>query len=572
MRLIVVRGEGDGANALETSVLRYALSARPLPDVILDGAYRLCSPIEGGSDFSELTGGAGRSNAVWVVPASWRTDAADDAEQDSRCMAAEEFDLQQIGDIRRHPWLMISNGRFAAHVSDDLSDRLLARTSSDVLVMTAVPGLLAYQERIRLAETGELVGYRRLYRDAMEPVPLPVDWPHHLLIRSAHAGAVLSDGLPREFGEMIARCRARGASVEAVSMAGSVIDLASLDGLLALSDMVLTHGPPRGAARKVSFGRQVYAYGGDQHVSRDARFVGPVLLGRGVCIEPGAVIVGPSILCDGCTVGRGALVDSSIVGPRVAVRPDHAFHRCVVSDPDDGTASERFCSPQAPRFATKPLCPTRQTVFRTWPRFSYPGCFKRIVDVIVASIVLILFAPVVPLIALAIKINSPGPVFFRDKRQGLHGRPFNCVKFRTMRVGAAEIQDKLRFVSEVDGPQFKMADDPRISTVGRFLRETYLDEIPQFVNVLCGQMSIVGPRPSPESENTLCPSWRDARLSVRPGITGLWQVYRTREPFKDFQEWIYYDTKYVQELSPQMDLWVCWCTFRKMVANFIRQF
>lgn len=572
MRLIVVRGEGDGAKTLETSVLRYALSARPLPDVILDGAYRLCNPIDGGSGFSGLTGGTERSNTVWVVPASWRTDAADDAEQDSRCMAAEEFDLQQIGDIGRHPWLMISNGRFAAHVSDDLSDRLLARTSSDVLVMTAVPGLLAYQERIRLAETGELVGYRRLYRDAMEPVPLPVDWPHHLLIRSTHAAAVLSDGLPREFGEMIARCRTRGANVEAVCMAGSVIDLASLDGLLALSDMVLTHGPPRGAARRISLGRQVYAYGGDQRVSRDARFVGPVLLGRGVCIEPGAVIVGPSILCDGCTVGRGALVDSSIVGPRVAVRPDHAFHRCVVSHPDDGTASERICSPQATRFATKPLCPTRQTVFRTWPRFSYAGCFKRIVDVIVASIVLILFAPVVPLIALAIKINSPGPVFFRDKRQGLHGRPFNCVKFRTMRVGAAEIQDKLRFVSEVDGPQFKMADDPRISTVGRFLRETYLDEIPQFVNVLCGQMSIVGPRPSPESENTLCPSWRDARLSVRPGITGLWQVYRTREPFKDFQEWIYYDTKYVQELSPQMDLWVCWCTFRKMVANFIRQF
>ncbi len=167
------------------------------------------------------------------------------------------------------------------------------------------------------------------------------------------------------------------------------------------------------------------------------------------------------------------------------------------------------------------------------------------------------------------QVNRPGPVFFRDKRQGLHGRLFNCVKFRTMRVGAAEIQDKLRFVSEVDGPQFKMADDPRISTVGHFLRETYLDEIPQFFNVLCGQMSIVGPRPSPESENTLCPSWRDARLSVRPGITGLWQVYRTREPFKDFQEWIHYDTKYVQELSPQMDLWVCWCTFRKMGANFI---
>jgi len=141
-----------------------------------------------------------------------------------------------------------------------------------------------------------------------------------------------------------------------------------------------------------------------------------------------------------------------------------------------------------------------------------------------------------------------------------------------MHVGADKIQDKLRFVSQVDGPQFKMADDPRISAVGRFLRETYLDEIPQFINVLLGQMSVVGPRPSPESENMLCPFWRDARLSVRPGITGLWQIYRTRQLMKDFQEWIYYDTKYVRNLSLSMDLWICWQTTKKLVDNFIKQF
>ena len=147
-----------------------------------------------------------------------------------------------------------------------------------------------------------------------------------------------------------------------------------------------------------------------------------------------------------------------------------------------------------------------------------------------------------------------------------------AVKVRTMVSGAAKIQEQLRVVSQVDGPQFKMDDDPRISTVGRFLRETYIDEIPQFFNVLFGQMSIVGPRPSPESENTLCPSWRDARLSVRPGITGLWQVHRTREPMKDFQEWIHYDTEYVRNLSLKMDLLTCWQTARKLCENFISQF
>ena len=186
--------------------------------------------------------------------------------------------------------------------------------------------------------------------------------------------------------------------------------------------------------------------------------------------------------------------------------------------------------------------------------------------------VLILFAPVLIIVALAIKLTSPGPVFYKDRRQGLHGKEFNCLKFRTMILGADKIQDILRIVSQVDGPQFKIADDPRINTVGWFLRETYIDEIPQFFNVLFGQMSIVGPRPSPKSENTLCPYWRDARLSVRPGITGLWQVYRTRHPMKDFQEWIHYDIEYVRNLSLRMDLSICWKTAMKLLGNFIDQF
>jgi lipopolysaccharide/colanic/teichoic acid biosynthesis glycosyltransferase len=210
--------------------------------------------------------------------------------------------------------------------------------------------------------------------------------------------------------------------------------------------------------------------------------------------------------------------------------------------------------------------------FRTWPRFSYARSFKRIADIVAALTVLILFAPVFPIIILVIKLTSPGPIFFKDARQGLHGKVFKCLKFRTMLVGADKIQDKLRILNQADGPQFKMMDDPRLSIVGRFLRDTYIDEVPQFLNVLLGQMSIVGPRPSPESENTLCPSWRDARLSVRPGITGLWQVCRTRQPMRDFQEWIHYDTKYVRDLSLRMDLWICWLTTKKLIKNFISQF
>jgi lipopolysaccharide/colanic/teichoic acid biosynthesis glycosyltransferase len=271
-------------------------------------------------------------------------------------------------------------------------------------------------------------------------------------------------------------------------------------------------------------------------------------------------------------VRRDAVVDASIVGANVSVESGRVLRSCLAVETALSAGRTRGEAAQRGGRPEEPLCVRQEDAFRTWPRFSYPGGVKRIVDIGVAALVLALFMPVIPVIALAVKLSSPGPVFFRDKRQGFHGKLFDCIKFRTMRQGADKMQDKLRFVCEVDGPQFKMADDPRITAVGRFLRETYLDEIPQFYNVLCGQMSVVGPRPSPESENTLCASWRDARLSVRPGITGLWQVCRTRVAHKDFQEWIHFDTKYVRDISLGQDLWICWRTFRRMVQNFVNQF
>jgi len=183
-----------------------------------------------------------------------------------------------------------------------------------------------------------------------------------------------------------------------------------------------------------------------------------------------------------------------------------------------------------------------------------------------------LFLPFFPVIALAIKLNSPGPVFYRARRQGLGGKEFDCLKFRSMVTTAEGMQEKLRVVNQVDGPQFKMENDPRVSTVGRFLRETNLDEIPQFINVLRGEMSVIGPRPSPEHENASCPDWRYARLSVRPGITGLWQICRTRQEGRDFQEWVHYDTEYVRKLSLRLDLWIFWKTARQLINGFVDWF
>ncbi|MGB8226403.1 MAG: sugar transferase, partial [Sedimentisphaerales bacterium] len=308
-------------------------------------------------------------------------------------------------------------------------------------------------------------------------------------------------------------------------------------------------------------------------IADSVKLFGKVVFGRNISIGHNAVIIGPTIISDNVKIKDGSVVKASIIGPSVSIPPNCLTrNRVILNSQDYFGQSGQDNLMEDINCGTVNGFSEDTNKFRTWPKFSYADFFKRIVDVIAAVIVLILFAPIMLIIALVIKLTLPGPVFFKDKRQGLHGKKFNCLKFRTMIVGADKIQDKIRALNQVDGPQFRMENDPRVSTIGKFLRNTYIDEIPQFVNVLLGQMSVVGPRPSPELENTLCPSWHDARLSVRPGVTGLWQVCRTRQPMKDFQEWIYYDTKYVKNLSLKMDLWIFWRTVKKTFENFIDQF
>jgi lipopolysaccharide/colanic/teichoic acid biosynthesis glycosyltransferase len=167
---------------------------------------------------------------------------------------------------------------------------------------------------------------------------------------------------------------------------------------------------------------------------------------------------------------------------------------------------------------------------------------------------LVVLAPLLGLIALLVKATSRGPVFYGDEREGMGGRVFRCWKFRSMYIGADVLQRELASLNELDGPQFKMDDDPRVTPVGRWLRRLNLDELPQLWNVVAGEMSLVGPRPSPFRENQVCIPWREARLSVRPGITGLWQICRDRRGSVDFHQWIYYDMTYVLRASPWLDL------------------
>lgn len=190
---------------------------------------------------------------------------------------------------------------------------------------------------------------------------------------------------------------------------------------------------------------------------------------------------------------------------------------------------------------------------------------KRVIDVIGAVVGLTLGAPLFGLIALAIRLDSPGPVIFRQTRVGLHGRLFEMYKFRSMHQGAEEQQDMLVEFNEADGPIFKIKNDPRLTRVGRILRRTSLDELPQLVNVLRGEMSLVGPRPPIPSEVEKYQEWHKKRLEAPPGMTGLWQVSgRSR---LSFDEMVLLDVYYIENWSLWLDLKILLRTIPKVLLG-----
>jgi len=182
---------------------------------------------------------------------------------------------------------------------------------------------------------------------------------------------------------------------------------------------------------------------------------------------------------------------------------------------------------------------------------------KRLVDIAGAAMLMVLLAPVMAILAIAIKRDSKGPVFFRQARVGLHGRAFKLIKFRSMCLDAEDQLEELRDGNEISGHAFKLNNDPRTTMVGAFLRRSSLDELPQLWNVLRGQMSLVGPRPPLPSEVANYDTWHRRRLSMKPGITGLWQVGARHSP--EFDHWVEQDLDYI-------DRWSLWLDF-KIIAR-----
>jgi len=222
----------------------------------------------------------------------------------------------------------------------------------------------------------------------------------------------------------------------------------------------------------------------------------------------------------------------------------------------DAWLSTEFIPTSIARPAFSSLGRHSMLVFRSKPAAQWALYFKNLIDRVGAFAGLVLLAPFLLLVAVAVKTTSPGPVLFRQRRSGLHGAPFEMWKFRTMHVGAEQQKAGLQAFNEMKGPVFKMQDDPRVTPVGRFLRRASIDEFPQLVNVLRGQMSLVGPRPLPVYEvEKFEQTVHRRRLSMKPGLTCLWQI-RGRNSVVNFSEWVRMDLEYIDNWSLFLDAYI----------------
>lgn len=343
-----------------------------------------------------------------------------------------------------------------------------------------------------------------------------------------------------------------------------LVDLRRSAGLLALNERLLLRGladrPPSGF--KAVAEDVLVAVNSRVHPS--ARLVGPLVVHDDVTIAADATLIGPGVVAARCHVGEGAVVAHALMLPGARVDGGAAVSHRVVAGQVARTDAVTYSAGQTAavagglsdasrKIAAKSALTSRVTALPS--RRKLELTLKRGLDCFTAIVLLVALGPLMMLVAVVIKLTSPGPILFAHRRERAGATEFSCLKFRTMVADAHSRQREMYAVNNVDGPQFKMDADPRITPIGWFLRATNIDELPQLFNVLLGHMSLVGPRPSPLRENQICIPWRRARLSVQPGITGLWQICRSADRSQgDFHEWIYYDMNYVKHFSLWLDL------------------
>ncbi|HEY0780180.1 MAG TPA: sugar transferase, partial [Gemmatirosa sp.] len=361
---------------------------------------------------------------------------------------------------------------------------------------------------------------------------------------------------------------AQGVPSQDVTYHGRLVDLGDEAGALALAERRIVQLVDEASAARRSTSRGGAAdtsllategplvLGAGVHIDPSARFVGPVVVGDDVRVEADALVVGPAMLARGVHVERGATVAQCLVTDGARVASGATVRHRVVADGAGGRDDAPRAQGQRRETRGGTPAPSAPARVSSYPRI------KAAVEPVLALVALALLAPIMLVCALLVALDSGFPIFYGDRREGRGGAAFRCWKFRSMRPDADALQKALAAAQQLDGPQFKMDRDPRVTRVGAWLRRLNVDELPQLWNVVRGEMSFVGPRPSPFRENQICIPWRHGRLSVRPGITGLWQVCRRDRGAGDFHQWIHYDLLYVRHASFAVDLRILVATIR----------
>lgn len=419
------------------------------------------------------------------------------------------------------------------------------------------------QERIDCDSDGSVQCIQRLYG--------LMEWPENAEKAIAYTlvPARATVGIRfRTLAELRAGLLARGGLNRDLPLNERVLDLSSPRALLALNDRFVQRMTTSQTDDRFALHSTGVLVGHNCRIHPSVRFVPPVVVRDGTVVEESATVIGPTLIGPRCRIGRGATIAQSLLTDGTELPAEMVVRHQVCSGRvTDGDGGSDLSAPEVPltslpgewRWAKEMEVLAENTVS---VRRSLQLGAKRLVDIVLALAALIVFAVPMAIVACLVKLDSAGPVFFVHRREGRMGKVFPCLKFRTMAADAHKMQRRLYDKNELDGPQFKLKQDPRVTRIGRLLRVTNIDELPQLLNVLVGHMSLVGPRPSPFRENQICVPWRLARLSVRPGITGLWQVCRDENRTEgDFHEWIFFDINYVRHFSLWLDLKILVATF-----------
>lgn len=447
--------------------------------------------------------------------------------------------------------------RFAAGIDLDSSGLTVDVNGQAVSVHVLVRGNCrrGAQEYVRIAPDGHVRSIRRYYEGITHLRSAGVA-ASLIPVAAIHFACELTMDSPTGLRDSLTAC---GLPSRDIIANDDVFDLSQEHEILALNERFLHQLVARPPRTHRKFARGVFV-GRNCRIDSSARLIGPVVIQDGAVIGAAATVIGPAVVGSGARVGdnsiiaQGIVAAGAIVSGGTVIRQRLHIGDAPASSSHGASESRRRYRPSAVHIEheIEPTEPRNGSVAQRSD--SAYERLKLIADSLLAALGLLVLSPLFLITAVLIKFESRGPVFFSHTREGKGGRLFRCWKFRTMVDGAHAQQRDLQAGSFVDGPQFKVADDPRVTPLGNWLRSLNIDELPQLFNVVMGQMSLIGPRPSPFRENQICVPWRRARLSVRPGITGLWQICRENRSDSDFHQWIYYDMLYVRHMSLQVDV------------------